>query len=119
MKILSDKKLIPLLQLAFVIVPLGVPIAPSFANDVQAGKAKAKAACVVCHGQLGLSQMPSAPHLAGQPAIYFEEQMKNYRSGKRTHEIMGVIAKPLTDVEIANLAAWYSSIKIEVKTEEK
>jgi cytochrome c553 len=93
--------------------------APTYANDIQAGKAKAKAACVICHGALGLSQMPSAPHLAGQPAIYFEEQMKNYRSGKRVHEIMGVIAKPLTDADIANLAAWYSSLKIEVKVEEK
>ncbi len=112
-------KFVPLLQATILIGATSLLINPALANDVQAGKAKAKAACVVCHGQLGISQMPSAPHLAGQPAIYFEEQMKNYRSGKRTHEIMGVIAKPLTDVEIANLAAWYSSIKIEVKTEEK
>ncbi len=85
------------------------------AADAQAGKAKATSACAICHGPVGLSQMPSAPHLAGQPSIYIEEQMKHYRSGKRTHEVMGVIAKPLTDTDIENLAAWYSSIKIEVK----
>jgi cytochrome c553 len=53
--------------------------------------------------------------LAGQPPIYTSEQLKNYRSGKRHHEVMSVIAKPLTDAEIANLAAWYSSIKVNVE----
>lgn len=59
--------------------------------------------------------MPNAPHLAGQPAIYLTEQLKNYRSGKRAHEVMSVIAKPLTDAEIDNLAAWYASIQISVQ----
>jgi cytochrome c553 len=52
--------------------------------------------------------------LAGQPAIYIEEQLKQYRSGKRANEVMAVMAKPLTDKEIENLAAWYASIPIEV-----
>jgi cytochrome c553 len=94
---------------------LNALVLPLQAADVQAGKAKANSACAICHGSQGLSQMPNAPHLAGQPSIYIEEQMKHYRSGKRTHEVMGVIAKPLTDTDIENLAAWYSSIKIEVK----
>ena len=43
------------------------------------------------------------------------EQLNHYRSGKRTHEIMSVIAKPLTDSEIDDLAAWYSSLQISVQ----
>jgi cytochrome c553 len=82
------------------------------AADSQAGRAKA-AACAVCHGQAGLSTLPNAPHLAGQPAIYLEEQLRSYRSGRRRHEQMNVVAKPLSDAEIADLAAWYSSIRIE------
>jgi cytochrome c553 len=88
----------------------------SFANDVAEGRAKADAACALCHGANGIASMPSAPNLAGQQAIYLSEQLKNYRSGKRQHEVMSLIASPLTDTEIANLAAWYNSIKINVET---
>ena len=87
----------------------------SFANDVANGRAKADAACSLCHVANGIATMPSAPNLAGQQAIYLSEQLKNYRSGKRHHEVMSVIAKPLTDAEIANLSAWYSAIKISVE----
>ena len=84
------------------------------ARDPVAGKVRA-AACTTCHGPLGLSQIPNAPNLAGQPAIYTVEQLKNYRSGKRQNDVMGVIAKPLTDQEIEDLAAWYASIRISVQ----
>ena len=84
------------------------------AGDAAAGKARA-GMCATCHGQLGISQLPNAPHLAGQPEIYMIEQLKQYRSGKRTNEVMAVIAKPLTDTEIEDLAAWYASIELTVK----
>jgi cytochrome c553 len=87
----------------------------SVTADINAGKAKAGATCAVCHGQQGMSSLPNAPHLAGQPQIYLTEQLKNYRSGKRTHEVMSVIAKPLSDQEIEDLSAWYASLKIEVR----
>jgi cytochrome c553 len=83
------------------------------ARDPVAGQ-KAAGACAVCHGPQGISQIPNAPHLAGQPALYVAEQLKNYRSGKRANEVMSVIAKPLTDQEIDDLAAWYASIQISV-----
>jgi len=83
-------------------------------SAVAAGKAKAQA-CITCHGPLGLSQMPNTPHLAGQPEIYVAEQLKAYRSGKRSNEVMSVIAKPLTDEDIGQLAAWYASLVIEVR----
>lgn len=85
------------------------------AADPVAGKVRA-GMCITCHGALGLSQLPNAPNLAGQPAIYLVEQLKNYRDGKRQNEIMSLMAKPLTDAEIDDLAAWYASIKISVTT---
>ncbi len=91
---------------------LGFLSGAAAAADPQAGRAKA-AACTVCHGQAGLSTAPNAPHLAGQPALYLEEQLKSYRSGQRRHEVMAVVAKPLSDADIADLAAWYASIRIE------
>jgi cytochrome c553 len=82
--------------------------------DVQAGRVKARM-CAVCHGEFGVSIQPNAPNLAGQPEIYLTEQLKAYRSGKRSNEIMSVIAKPLTDAEITDLTAWFASIPIEAK----
>lgn len=87
--------------------------APAAANDVAAGRQKAQM-CVACHGPLGISAAPDAPHLAGQPAIYLAAQLRAYKSGARRHEVMAVIAKPLSDDEIAQLAAWYASLKVEV-----
>jgi cytochrome c553 len=89
--------------------------ASAMAADAEAGKIIAAKSCSICHGVKGLSTMPVAPNLAGQISMYTEEQLKHYRSGKRANEVMAVIAKPLTDKEIEDLAAWYASIKIEVK----
>lgn len=86
----------------------------ALANETSIGKEKAQA-CAMCHGANGIAQMPGAPNLAGQPAPYLAEQLKNYRSGKRQNEIMGVIAKPLSDQDISALASWYASIQIEAK----
>ncbi len=87
------------------------------AADPVAGKTKAATACAVCHGPMGMAMAPNTPHLAGQPEPYLVEQLRNYRSGKRHHEVMSVIAKPLTDVEIDNLAQWYSSIPVRVEAQ--
>jgi cytochrome c553 len=82
--------------------------------DIQAGRQKAQL-CATCHGPQGLATMPNTPHLAGQPELYMIEQLKAFRSGKRAHDIMTLIAKPLTDADIADLSAWFSSLQVEVK----
>jgi cytochrome c553 len=94
--------------------PAKVEMAKTLSPSAIAGRTKANAVCAACHGNNGFSQLINAPHLAGQPEIYLKEQLKAYRSGKRAHEVMAVIAKPLTDDEITNLAAWYSSIEIKI-----
>ena len=78
------------------------------------GRAKAQP-CVPCHGAQGLSVTPDAPNLAGQPRIYLEQQLKDFRSGKRRHEVMNVIAKPLSDADVEAIAEWYASIRLEVR----
>ena len=81
-------------------------------DDISAGRAKARA-CAVCHGQLGVSVAPDTPNLAGQPASYLVQQLRAYRSGARKHEVMAVMAKPLLDAEIDQLAGWFASIRVE------
>ena len=94
---------------------LGAASSPASA-DAAAGRAKAQM-CAVCHGANGLSVAPNTPHLAGQPGPYLVEQLKAYRSGKRAHEVMGVVAKPLTDADIDDLGAWFGSLEIVLKKE--
>jgi cytochrome c553 len=71
--------------------------------------------CATCHGPLGVSNTPDAPNLAGQPRIYVVQQLRAFRSGKRVHEVMNVVAKPLKDEEIDAIAEWYAAIAIEAK----
>lgn len=85
------------------------------AADIKAGKEKAQAVCAVCHGPLGVSTAPDAPHLAGQPAMYLSQQLRAFRAGVRKHEVMGLIAKTLSDREVEDLSAWYASIRIEAR----
>ena len=81
------------------------------AADAAAGRRKA-APCIACHGESGVSTLPNAPHLAGQPAIYVADQLRQFRSGRRGSEVMAVIAKPLSDADIDDLAAWYEAVRI-------
>ncbi len=78
------------------------------ASDLTAGKEKS-ALCVSCHGADGNSTDPQFPRLAGQHADYLERALQDYRSGARKNPIMAGFAGGLTDDEIANLAAYYSS----------
>ncbi len=104
----------PILSLSAGLLLCAALAVPAHASDAAAGRKKA-GACAVCHGPVGISTAPDAPHLAGQPAIYLERQLRAYRSGTRAHEVMAVIAKPLSDADIANLAAWYASIRVEAQ----
>lgn len=89
------------------------------AGDLLLGKTKAKATCAVCHGIDGQATVPLAAHLSGQQKDYLIIQMRAYRSGKRHHDQMSIIAKPLTNEEIDNLAEWYSNIKVKIEVPEK
>ena len=105
----ANPRAVSLLAVAVALCGAAVPVG---AQDAGAGRIKAQA-CVVCHGALGLSVTPDAPNLAGQPAIYVAAQLRAYRSGERKHEVMAVMAKPLSDDDIRNLAAWFNSIRVE------
>lgn len=80
------------------------------AGDAVAGKAKA-AVCAGCHGANGISGNDAWPNLAGQKATYLANQLKAFRDGTRNNPMMSGMAKPLSDDDIANLAAYYSSLK--------
>ncbi|NDF51408.1 MAG: hypothetical protein EB116_15235, partial [Betaproteobacteria bacterium] len=68
--------------------------------DTDLGKRRAAQACAACHGVQGISMAPRTPHLAGQDPDYLMEQLRNYRSGKRAHEVMAVIARSLSEQDL-------------------
>ncbi len=78
------------------------------------GEGDAPELCVSCHGADGIAVVEDAPHLAGETNIYIETQLKAYRSGKRSHDIMSDIAAELSDEEIRMAADWYGSITLNI-----
>ena len=83
------------------------------AGDAEAGKAKA-AACAACHGPDGNSIAPNFPKLAGQHADYITKQLSDYKGGDRTDATMNAMAAPLSEQDIADLAAFYAAQKASV-----
>lgn len=77
-------------------------------GDAAAGR-KIAGQCRTCHGIDGYAKIPIAPHIGGEPASYIRNQLTAFRDGTRVHEMMSVVAKMLTDQQIADVAAWYSS----------
>jgi cytochrome c553 len=80
--------------------------------------ANAPEACIACHGADGIAQIEDAPNLAGETVMYIDTQLKAFRTGKRTHEVMSPIAAEMTNDEIRAVAEWYSSVRFEVKPAE-
>ena len=80
------------------------------AGDAAAGKDKS-ALCSACHGVNGISPSPIWPNLAGQKDQYLIKQMKAFRDGGRKDPMMSPMAQGLSDADIDNLAAYYSSLK--------
>ncbi|MDT8282533.1 MAG: cytochrome D1 domain-containing protein [Gammaproteobacteria bacterium] len=83
---------------------------PSYASDVEMGKQSA-ASCVGCHGINGISNSPEFPNLAGQKEGYLFKQLKSFKDGTRNNPTMKAMATTLSDVDMNNLAAYFSSLQ--------
>lgn len=76
-------------------------------GSAEAGQAKATP-CIACHGADGNSVNPEWPNLAGQGAPYIIQQLKAFKSGERQDLLMSPMAQPLSEEDMADLAAYYS-----------
>lgn len=90
------------LSASFAAAPAGA------AGDAAAGKAKAMA-CASCHGADGNSANPEWPSLAGQHAKYLAKQLANFKAGDRNNAMMAPMAAPLSEQDMADIAAFYES----------
>jgi cytochrome c553 len=84
---------------------------PASGYDAGAGRHKADEVCAPCHGKDGVSEQPTVPSLAGQGNDYVVLALFQFRNGHRPSETMAQFAKPLTDNDLGNLAAYYSALR--------
>ncbi len=94
---------------AFAALGLALAAPAQAAGDVNAGKAKA-GSCAMCHGPTG-GGTQMGPKLAGTDPAKFTQQMNDYKAGKGNNAMMKSAAASLSADDIANLAAYYASLK--------
>jgi cytochrome c553 len=88
---------------------LGLAGPAAAAGDAAAGKAQVKK-CSACHGVDGVGKKPNPP-LAGLSYDKHVAAMQEYKSGARKHKMMQMLVKKMSDKDIEDLAAYYSSLK--------
>jgi cytochrome c553 len=70
--------------------------------------------CEDCHGEDGMGD-DQFPQLAGLEEAFIVEQLLAFKSGERVdeYEIMPMYAEDLSDQDMADLAAYFSSLAAE------
>ena len=86
-----------------VCLPVAAGIAS--ADEAETGAVLAQD-CVTCHGAEG----EAIPPLAGLPGADLTAALLAYRAGERPDALMQVVAKPLSDDEIAALADYFAGL---------
>ena len=80
----------------------------ALSGDKDAGEARYKKSCINCHGPAGKG-VASYPKISGKEVSYTKSKLETYRDGIKigpNSALMIMMAKPLTDEEITNLAAY-------------
>jgi cytochrome c553 len=95
-----------LIPLTFAAAMVGGPA--HAAGDAKTGEARS-AACLACHGPMGNSVVPMWPKLAGQNVEYLQKQLMDFKAHNRANEQMTPMALPLSDQDVADLTAYFSS----------
>lgn len=84
-------------------------------GDPKAGQVKA-IPCMGCHGIPGYFNVyPTyhVPKVGGQQPQYLIDALKAYKKGDRSHKTMQAQAASLSDQDMADIAAYFSSAKSE------
>ena len=86
---------------------------PSLGGDIKAGEARYAQNCGNCHGPGGMG-LASYPKLSGKEVPYLIDRLKTYRAGTKigpNSSLMIMMATPLSDEEISNLAAYLNNVQ--------
>jgi cbb3-type cytochrome c oxidase subunit III len=96
-----------------LMLTLGISITAQAAGDATAGQAKSTV-CGACHGPDGNSPVPNFPKIAGQGERYLIKQLHDIKKGERPVPEMMAFMPALSDQDIEDLAAYFSSQKTEI-----
>ena len=102
------------MRLAFALIGsalLALSVVGARAGDPAEGEKIYLSGCVNCHGQAGKG-MASFPSLVGRDAAYIADRLTAYRAKETVgpnSALMYSWAGPLSDEEIANIAAFVST----------
>ncbi|MBZ9664242.1 MULTISPECIES: c-type cytochrome [Pseudomonas] len=99
--------------LVSLLLTLGLTGVAQAAGDAEAGQGKV-AVCGACHGADGNSPAPNFPKLAGQGERYLLKQLHDIKSGDRPVVEMTGMLDNLSDQDMADIAAYFSSQKMSV-----
>ena len=97
----------------WIVLFLWLFAATAFAGNAKLGEAKFKMNCKQCHGPAGMG-MASYPKVSGNDIKYTIDRLKRYRAGEEigpNSALMIMMAKPLSDKDIDNLAAYLKDAK--------
>ncbi|MCF7501528.1 MULTISPECIES: c-type cytochrome [unclassified Pseudoalteromonas] len=113
------------LSLTILLGTLSASNATAFDGDVNAGKEKS-ATCAACHGPDGNAPVTIYPKIAGQHADYIYKQLQEFKLGMtsggkegRMDPVMSGMAMPLSDQDMKDLAAYFSSLNMSEGTTPK
>jgi cytochrome c553 len=95
-----------------LLLTLGVTGMANAAGDAAAGQGKT-AVCAACHGADGNSAIANFPKLAGQGSAYLLKQLTDIKEGKRQVVEMTGLLTNLSDQDLEDIAAFYSSKKVQ------
>lgn len=80
-------------------------------GQISKGKMIAKQVCAACHGLSGISTAHNIPNLAGQKQAYLEARLNGFRRHTVKGVTMGGMASSLSPTDVADVTAYYSSLK--------
>ena len=107
------KRALSLLSFGIALALASAPLLAS--GNADNGKTKA-ATCVACHGADGNAVDPQYPRLAGQYNEYIQQSLHEYKDGRRNNAIMKGFAGTLSDQDIEDIAAYFSSMPTKLDT---
>lgn len=87
---------------------LGGDVTSISAADIAYGEYLA-AECIACH-RTAVDE-GAIPAIAGLPAQYFINALRDYRAGRRSNPVMQNLARSLDDEQIEALAAYFAALR--------
>jgi len=82
-------------------------------QSVENSMAQRMQACVVCHGRQGrATDSGYFPRIAGKPAGYLFNQMKNFQQGRRSNPTMNHLLEFMSDDYLRDIARYFSELDL-------